>query len=93
MRNGIVAVILLENLQRASARIAQNDRIRLDMGRNSGEFDVVHTRLEIQWQMLACHEEILVVDGQRWCIVLVICLLLNRCGRDIPGGSAVSLQR
>ena len=35
LRNGIVAVILLENLQRASARIAQNDRIRLDMGRNS----------------------------------------------------------
>ena len=67
--NGIVAITLLENLQRPPSQIAQDDRVRLKMRGNPGKVHVVDACVQVQRQVLAGNEEILVVDGERGRVV------------------------
>ena len=77
LRDGIVAVILFQHLQRATGRIAQDDGIRLQMRGNAGKLRMVYTRLEIERHILARHKEILVVDGECGLVAAVGSLLLS----------------
>ena len=66
LRNWIVAIILLEDLQvRLASRIAQNHRIGLEVGRCFGETDVVYALLKIDRNGVAYHREILIVNCER----------------------------
>ena len=63
MRNGVVAVVLLKNLQRASGGIAEDYRIWFEMCGDSRVLHPVDSRLQVERETLAGDEEILVVDG------------------------------
>jgi hypothetical protein len=56
---------LLEHLQGAFGRIAQDDGVGLDVGGDAGEVDVVDAGGEVEREMLSRDEEVLVVDGER----------------------------
>ena len=53
--------------------IAQNHRVRFNMGRGVGEADVVDSTQQIQREMIAHGGEVLVVDRQRKLRVTVGC--------------------
>ena len=62
----VVAVRLFENLELGLTRnIAQDDRIRFDLRRDTGEGDLIDARLEVQWQRFAHHREASVIDSER----------------------------
>src|SRR5262249_29239179 len=62
----IVAVVLLQDPQRTPAeRIAQHNRVRLDVGRGVVEGDVVDPSLQVQRDRLPHHGEVVVVNGDR----------------------------
>src|SRR6266536_4671407 len=65
LRDRVVAVTLLENLQRASGQVAQDDRVGFQVRRDAGEVYVVDAGGQVERQILAGDEEILVVDGER----------------------------
>ena len=66
LRNRIVAIILLEDLQvRLAGRIAQNHRIGLEVGGRFGETDVVYALLQIDRNGVAHYREILIVNRER----------------------------
>ena len=66
LRDRIIAVILLQDLQRMFARrVAQNDRIRLDLRRRAGVADGVDAGLEVERHGVAHDGEVLVVNGKR----------------------------
>ena len=66
LRDGVVAVILLQDLHHAFASsVAQDDRIRLDVRRRAREPHLVHARLEVERHGIADDREVLVVDGER----------------------------
>jgi hypothetical protein len=62
--DGVVAVVLLQNLQTAATRVAQHHRIRLHMGGNVAEKDVVHARHQVERHVLPHHGKKLVVNGE-----------------------------
>src|SRR5438105_393587 len=62
-RDWIVAVVLLENMQRAPIRIAQDNRIRLQMRGYPSVLRFIDSGLQVQWHMLARNKEILVVNS------------------------------
>ena len=66
LRDGIVAVILFEDLQiRFPLRVAQDDRIGFEMGRRIGDTHIIHALLQIERHGIAHHGEVLIVDCQR----------------------------
>ncbi len=66
LRNRIVAIILLKDLQRMfAARVAQNHRVRLDVRGCVGVADVVDAGLQIERHGVAHDGKILVVNGER----------------------------
>ena len=71
LRDGIVAIILLEHLQAAPGGIAQDHGIRLQVRGNAGKLRMVHAGREIEWHIFARHKEILVVDGECGLVAVV----------------------
>ena len=65
LRHRIRTVILLEHLQgMLSARIAQDNRIRLQMHGDFIDIDLVLARFQIQREILPHYRKILVIDCQ-----------------------------
>ena len=77
LRDGIVAVVLFEDLQAAPGGIAQDHGIRLQMRGNAGKLRMVDARPEIEWHIFPRHKEILVVDGECGLVAAVGSLLLS----------------
>ncbi len=77
LRDGIIAVILFQDLQCTSGRIAQDHGIRLQVRRNAGILGAIHARTEVKWHIFPRHKEILVVDGERGLVVGVGSLFLS----------------
>ena len=66
LRDGVIAIVLFEDLQRHLAcRVAQDHGVRLDLRGHAGEAHVIDAGLELQRHGLAQHGEALVVDGER----------------------------
>ena len=66
LRHRIVAVILFQDLQRMLARrVAQDDRIRLDLRGRAGVEHGILAGLQVQRHGVAHDGEILVVNGER----------------------------
>ena len=65
LRDGVVAVILLPNLERMFAgRVAQNHRVRLDARGRIGITHIVDAGLEVERDRVAHDGEVLVVNGE-----------------------------
>jgi hypothetical protein len=66
LRNGIVPIILFENLQiRFAARIPQNHRSGLEMRSGFDEAHIVHTLFQVDWNGVADDREVLIVNRER----------------------------
>ena len=66
LRHRVVAVILLEDLQRMLARgVAQDDRIRLDLRGGAGVSHGIVAGLQVERHGVAHDGEVLVVNGER----------------------------
>ena len=60
----VVAVVLLEDLQRLSRFISQNDGIRFEFQRRAVVADFIHPFAQFEGNRIADHREILIVNGQ-----------------------------
>ena len=64
LRDRIISVTLLENLQRAPGEVAQDDGVGLEVGGDASEVDVVGAALQVKREVVASDEKVLVVDRE-----------------------------
>ena len=63
--DGVVAVVLLEDLERRAGGIAQDDRVGFQSEGRPVEGNLVDPFFEVEWHRIPDHREALVVDRQR----------------------------
>ncbi len=77
LRNGIIAVVLLENLKMAAGVDGSQDHgIRLEVSGDVGDLKVVNTCAQVEGQLLAHDGKLLVVnrEGGRVALLLLLCI-------------------
>src|SRR5581483_3996042 len=76
LRDRVVAIILFQDLQSASSRVTQDDRVGLEMRRHANERGAIDAGFQVERKTLAGNKKVGVVNGERRGLTVRVRLLL-----------------